>query len=135
MTSTSSDVSGFKATRRGVLAIASAAALGACSDVVLAGPSGTRPTVLGISSVQSVNNSEMRVTGRLTDLLGRPLAGMKVDIYQVYEASFTRWITGYTDNNGNFSLRGYKVNIGARFQVVVDGNAAYSQPFPTFNRV
>jgi hypothetical protein len=126
-----------KSTRRKFLGAtaASAAAIGFGSDSASAAPNGTRPTVLSVTSVVAANAAQMRVTGRLTDLNGVGLAGMRVDIYSVFVTSFTRWATLYTDNVGNFSATCSKVPVGAKIQVVVDGNGAFSQPFPTFSRV
>ena len=126
-----------KTTRRKVLGATAVAAtaIGFGGNSAVAAPNGTRPTVLSVTSVVAANAAQMRVTGRLTDLNGVGLAGMRVDIYSVFVASFTRWATIYTDNVGNFSSTCSKVPVGAKIQVVVDGNGAYSQPFPTFNRV
>jgi hypothetical protein len=129
--------SGSKKTpRRLVLAAAgmATAALGLGATPANAAPNGTRPTILTVTSVVSVNATTMRITGTLSDLNGSPLSGLKVDIYSVFVASFTRWSTVYT-NNGVFTTTCAKVPVGAKIQVVVDGNGAYSQPFNTYNRV
>lgn len=126
-----------QSSRRKFLAVAaaSAAVIGLGTQSASAAPNGTRPTVLTVTSVAAINSTQMRITGRLTLLSGAPVTGMRVDIYSVFEASFTRWSTVYTDGSGNFSSTSLKVPVGAKIQVVVDGNGAYSQPFPTYNRV
>jgi hypothetical protein len=109
-------------------------ALAATGKTASAAPNGTRPTLLSNLSVVATSSTKMKATGRLTTLSGYGIAGMKVDIYSVSEASFTRWSTVYTDNSGNFSSITNKVPAGNKIQIVVDGNGAYSQPFPTFYR-
>jgi hypothetical protein len=128
----------MKTSRRMLLKSAAAAvpviALAAIGETASAAPNGTRPTILSNLSVVATSSTKMRVTGRLSMLTGSGIAGMKIDIYSVSATSFTRWSTVYTDNNGNFSSTTNKVPSGNKIQIVVDGNGAYSQPFPTFNR-
>jgi hypothetical protein len=76
----------------------------------------------------------MRVSGQLTTLSGVGISGMRVDIYAVGEAYFTRWYTLYTKRTGDFSVTVAKTPIGTAVQVEVVGNSAYSRPFPTFER-
>ncbi len=128
----------MKTNRRNLLKSAATAApilaLSAMSETLSAAPNGTRPTVLSNLSVVATSSTQMRVTGTLATLTGTGLAGMKVDIYSVSQASFTRWSTVYTDNSGQFRSTTSKVPVGNKIQIVVDGTGAYSQPFLTFNR-
>jgi hypothetical protein len=128
----------MKTSRRTMLATAAVAAPVLAATVLTekahAAPNGTRPTVLSNLAVVATSSTQMRVSGKLTTLSGTGLAGMKIDIYSVAEANFTRWSTVYTDNSGNFTSTTRKVPAGNKIQIVVDGNGAYSQPFLTFNR-
>jgi len=101
---------------------------------VYAAPNGTRPTVLSNLVATSVSTSQMRVSGTLTTLSGAGIAGMRVNIYAVGDANFTLWTSAYTANNGTFSVTSNKPPVGAKIQVEVEGNAAYSRPLPTSNR-
>jgi hypothetical protein len=128
----------MKINRRNLLKSVAIAApiltVAAISEIASAAPNGTRPTVLSNLSVVATSSTQMRVTGNLATLTGSGLAGMKIDIYSVSQATFTRWSTVYTDNSGNFTSTTSKVPVGNKIQIVVDGNGAYSQPFLTFNR-
>lgn len=97
-------------------------------------PNGTRPTRLTNVAVTAVNNVEMRVTGHYETLTGQPISGMQVNVWSVDSGSFTNWNRSYTDNNGNFDIRTYKVPVGCKVQVEVEGNGAYSRPYPTYSR-
>lgn len=99
-----------------------------------ANPNGTRPTRLRNVSVTAVNSSQMRVQGHFETLSGQPIGGMQVTLWSVDASSFTNWSRVYTDNNGNFSVVTYKVPAGNQIQVEVEGNGAYSRPYPTYSR-
>jgi len=101
---------------------------------VYAAPNGTRPTVLTNLAATSVSTSQMRVSGTLTTLSGAGIAGMRVNIYAVNDANFTLWTSAYTANNGTFAVTSNKPPVGAKIQVEVEGNAAYSRPLPTSSR-
>ncbi len=102
-------------------------------SVSQAAPNGTRPTTLSNLSVVSVSATRMRVRGRYATLSGFGPSGMAVHIYAVGGSYFTRWATVYT-NNGDFTWEGNKVSLGERIQIEVEGNGAYSRPYPTFSR-
>lgn len=127
-----------KITRRNLLksvAIATPALLlSQFTEEIEAAPNGTQPTVLSNLSVVSVSSTNMRVSGRLATISGSGVAGMKVDIFSVAAGSFSKWTTFYTDSSGNFIVTTLKPPVGRKIQIVVDGNGAYSQPFPTFDR-
>jgi hypothetical protein len=98
-------------------------------------PNGTRPTRLSNVSVTSLSATQMRITGHYETAIGAlPIAGMQVTIWSTGAASFSSWSTGYTDNNGNFSITCPKTPVGDKIQVEVQGNGAYSRPYPTYNR-
>src|SRR5262249_55407697 len=97
-------------------------------------PNGTRPTKLVNVSVTSVSRTQMRVSGKYTGLSGAGIAGMAVYVYDVSEANFSRWYTMYTDNNGNFNATMTKIPSGDQIQIEVEGNGAYSRPYPTYPR-
>lgn len=103
-------------------------------STALAIPNGTRPTMLSGLSVVALSSTRMRVTGRYTDLRGMNIAGMPVRIYSVSTATFSQWAIVYTRNDGTFLYEGNKVPVGNRIQVDVEGNGAYSRPYPTLNR-
>ena len=128
----------MKTSRRNLLKSAAIGApviaLAAMPEQVLAGPSGTRPTILTNLSVVAISSTMMRVTGRYATLLGDGIPGMQVEIYSVSASTFTRWSRVYTNNSGDFTFTTNKVPAGNKIQIVVDGNGAYSQPFVTFNR-
>jgi len=98
-----------------------------------AAPNGTRPTMLSNLGVVSLSATRMRVSGRYTTLSGFGPSGMVVYIYAVGEAYFTRWATVFTQN-GDFIWEGNKVPVGAMIQIEVEGNGAFSRPYPTFRR-
>lgn len=127
-----------KLTRRNLLksaaAVAPALMLGSVAEKISAAPNGTQPTVLSNLAVVSTSSTQMRVSGRLTTVSGSGIAAMKVDIFSVALGSFARWATVYTDSSGNFSITTLKPSADRKIQIVVDGNGAYSQPFPTFSR-
>lgn len=104
----------------------------ALTKSAFAAPNGTRPTVLSGVSVVAASRNQIRVSGRYTTLTGAAIPGMRVDIYSVFEASFARWATAYTDGAGNFSVAMPKMPAGSQIQIEVVGNDAYSRPYPTF---
>ncbi len=127
-----------KLTRRNLLksaaAVAPALLLASVAENISAAPNGTQPTVLSNLAVVSTSSTQMRISGRLTNISGSGIAAMRVDIFSVGLGSFTRWATVYTDGSGNFSITTLKPSVDRKIQIVIDGNGAYSQPFPTFNR-
>jgi hypothetical protein len=116
---------------KSLLAAVPVAAGAALGKEALAVPNGTRPRNL---SVTSATSTQMKVSGRLKTLSGFGISGMRVVIYAVGEAYFTRWHTMYTNNTGDFSVTVAKTPVGTAVQIEVEGNGAYSRPFPTFNR-
>jgi hypothetical protein len=109
-------------------------ALAIFSSNIGASPNGTRPTMLSNLAVVSVNSTSMRVSGNFTTTSGFGISGMPVKIYAVGEAYFTLWYTVYPGNNGGFSATMTKPPQNTKIQIEVEGNGAYSRPFPTFNR-
>jgi hypothetical protein len=99
----------------------------------LADPNGTRPTMLLNLQVVSTGQNTMRISGRYVTFEGYGIAGMEVKIYAIGVAYFSVWGTAYTRNDGTFVWNGRKVPRGSAIQVEVQGNGAYSRPYPTFN--
>lgn len=96
-------------------------------------PNGTRPTRLRNVTVSAVSSSQMRIQGHYETISGQAISGMKVYIWSVGPSSFTNWTSDYTDNNGDFNIVTYKVPVGNQIQVEVEGNGAYSRPYPSYN--
>ena len=119
---------------KSVFAAAPVVAVAALGGSASAAPNGTRPTILTNLAVTSVNSTQMRVSGKLTTLSGAVIAGMRVEVYAAYEASFVRWAIAYTNGTGDFSVTTSKTPSGTTVQIEVEGNGAYSRPLPTFNR-
>lgn len=99
----------------------------------LADPNGTRPTMLWNLQVVSTGRNTMRISGRYVTFEGRGIAGMEVKIYSIGAAYFTVWDRVYTRSDGTFVWNGRKVPWGSGIQVEVQGNGAYSRPYPTFS--
>lgn len=97
-------------------------------------PNGTLPTKLANLAVIAVSATHMRTSGQYTTLAGNPIAGMEVKVWSVSNTNFTNWATTYTDANGNFSVQTLKVPVGNRVEIEVQGNGAFSRPYPVFAR-
>jgi hypothetical protein len=103
------------------------------AGTAIAYPGGTRPTMM-TSSTRSVSTSTMEVSGRITDLAGAGVAGLRVDVLVLYPAADTRWATGYTATGGTFKLSMPKPPVGAKMTIDVPGNGAYGRPLQVFSR-
>ncbi|MBS0191095.1 MAG: hypothetical protein U0573_14800 [Phycisphaerales bacterium] len=96
-------------------------------------PGGTRPTMM-TSSARSVNSSTMEVSGKITDLSGHAVAGLRVDVLVLYPASDSRWATGYSGSSGDFKISMPKPPAGSKMTLDVAGNGAYGRPLQVFGR-